>query len=770
MDAAPARLHHLGDVGRGQGCPFCRIPTPARRRGAGRRARRGGVRGAQPAPVQPRPPHGGALPARRGAGGPGRRRGRGADDGHPHRAAGAAGGRPRRTPSTWASTWARWRAARSPTTCTSTSCPRWGGDANFIAVDRPDQGHPAAAVGDPRPAGRARGPRPRAEEAAASGPRGRDHGSGAERGASGHPALVWRARTGPPPEQERCSTSSAAHVSRVTDPVGRWLVARGVSPDAVTVAGTVGTAAAAVVVHPRRPAVPRRPAGHGLRAVRHDRRRDGPRPRATAPRSGPCSTRSATGSPTARCSPRSPGGAWRAGRRRSGVAALVCLVAGQVISYVKARAEGAGLTADGGLVERPERLIAVAGRHRLRGPGHPVRAGHGAVAARGRVGVDGRAAHRRRAPLGPRGGRAGAATSTGPGPDGSADRMPRAWRAAALRARGFAALRGAAGCRPAPVDRGARPPRSPISPRRHRRRVRRRAGASSAACPSRWPAAASGSARTSRSGATAPGCGGCGRTCAGSSPTPRPDELDALVRAGMRSYARYWCEAFRLPAHGPRGRARPDGPARDRDGAAVRGARAGSRRRRGAAAQRQLGPRRAVVRGDPAPARPPRPVHHGGRAAAPRVAVPPVRRLPGGSRVRGAGGGRRAGRLPDAGCSGCATAGWSAWSPTATSARPASRCRSSASPRGCRPARPGSPRATGALLVPAFPYVHTRRLGRDASATPIPVPASAAPRRRRDGHPGAGRRVRRADRRRPRTTGTCCSGCGPRTCGTGGRR
>jgi CDP-diacylglycerol--glycerol-3-phosphate 3-phosphatidyltransferase len=40
------------------------------------------------------------------------------------------------------------------------------------------------------------------------------------------------------------------------------------------------------------------------------------------------------------------------------VAALVCLVAGQVISYVKARAEGAGLTADGGLVERPERLIA----------------------------------------------------------------------------------------------------------------------------------------------------------------------------------------------------------------------------------------------------------------------------------------------------------------------------------------------------------------------------------------------------------------------------
>ncbi|MEJ3654763.1 phosphatidylinositol mannoside acyltransferase [Actinomycetes bacterium KLBMP 9759] len=31
-------------------------------------------------------------------------------------------------------------------------------------------------------------------------------------------------------------------------------------------------------------------------------------------------------------------------------------------------------------------------------------------------------------------------------------------------------------------------------------------------------------------------------------PDAAPAELDALVRAGMRSYARYWCEAFRLPA------------------------------------------------------------------------------------------------------------------------------------------------------------------------------------------------------------------------------
>lgn len=39
------------------------------------------------------------------------------------------------------------------------------------------------------------------------------------------------------------------------------------------------------------------------------------------------------------------------------VLALICLVTGQLISYVKARAEAAGLRADGGLVERAERLI-----------------------------------------------------------------------------------------------------------------------------------------------------------------------------------------------------------------------------------------------------------------------------------------------------------------------------------------------------------------------------------------------------------------------------
>ena len=41
------------------------------------------------------------------------------------------------------------------------------------------------------------------------------------------------------------------------------------------------------------------------------------------------------------------------------VATLICLVTSQVISYIKARAEASGLSGDGGLIERPERLVIV---------------------------------------------------------------------------------------------------------------------------------------------------------------------------------------------------------------------------------------------------------------------------------------------------------------------------------------------------------------------------------------------------------------------------
>jgi CDP-diacylglycerol--glycerol-3-phosphate 3-phosphatidyltransferase len=47
------------------------------------------------------------------------------------------------------------------------------------------------------------------------------------------------------------------------------------------------------------------------------------------------------------------------GRTWGALAALVSLVAGQVVSYAKARAESLGMTANVGLVERAERLIAI---------------------------------------------------------------------------------------------------------------------------------------------------------------------------------------------------------------------------------------------------------------------------------------------------------------------------------------------------------------------------------------------------------------------------
>jgi CDP-diacylglycerol---glycerol-3-phosphate 3-phosphatidyltransferase len=42
-----------------------------------------------------------------------------------------------------------------------------------------------------------------------------------------------------------------------------------------------------------------------------------------------------------------------------GYAAVYCLVAGQIVSYVRARAEGLGLQASGGIAERTERMVIV---------------------------------------------------------------------------------------------------------------------------------------------------------------------------------------------------------------------------------------------------------------------------------------------------------------------------------------------------------------------------------------------------------------------------
>jgi CDP-diacylglycerol--glycerol-3-phosphate 3-phosphatidyltransferase len=142
------------------------------------------------------------------------------------------------------------------------------------------------------------------------------------------------------------------------DPMGRALTRVGVSPDAVTVAGTVGVIAGSVIFAARGQLIAAtivitlcalvdvldgamaRARGYGtkygaLLDSSMDRVADG----------------AIFGSL-----------AWwlaTTGQKTLAAVALVCLAGGQIVSYVKARAEGLGFTCDVGVAERMERLILV---------------------------------------------------------------------------------------------------------------------------------------------------------------------------------------------------------------------------------------------------------------------------------------------------------------------------------------------------------------------------------------------------------------------------
>ncbi|HVK21897.1 MAG TPA: CDP-alcohol phosphatidyltransferase family protein [Actinokineospora sp.] len=148
-----------------------------------------------------------------------------------------------------------------------------------------------------------------------------------------------------------------ASVNRVTDPIGASLVRIGLTPNVVTVVGTLGAVVAALWLFP---------AGHlfagtvVVTAFALFDLIDGAMARALgggtrygAVLDASCD-RIADGALTSAI-------VWYAfavaDNRTLAAAALICLVAGQVISYVKARAEASGLSADGGVVERAERLI-----------------------------------------------------------------------------------------------------------------------------------------------------------------------------------------------------------------------------------------------------------------------------------------------------------------------------------------------------------------------------------------------------------------------------
>lgn len=148
-----------------------------------------------------------------------------------------------------------------------------------------------------------------------------------------------------------------ASVSRVMNPVGSWLVRHGLRPNAMTLAGTAGSVASALVLIPRDDLLA---ATFVIWGFAMFDLLDGAMARAAG-------TGTRFGSVLDASCDRITDGAllgaltwWCfvvAGDRLAAAAALVSLVTGQVISYVKARAEAAGLSADGGIIERAERLI-----------------------------------------------------------------------------------------------------------------------------------------------------------------------------------------------------------------------------------------------------------------------------------------------------------------------------------------------------------------------------------------------------------------------------
>jgi CDP-diacylglycerol---glycerol-3-phosphate 3-phosphatidyltransferase len=148
-------------------------------------------------------------------------------------------------------------------------------------------------------------------------------------------------------------------LAHVVDPTARFLLRRGVTPNAVTVAGTAGVVIGALALGAR---------GHlvaGALVVTFfalTDMLDGTMARMR----GPAGNFGALlDSSMDRLADAAVFGAvifylYGQDNPYNGiVAGLICLSAGQVVSYVKARAQSLGLNADVGLAERAERLILV---------------------------------------------------------------------------------------------------------------------------------------------------------------------------------------------------------------------------------------------------------------------------------------------------------------------------------------------------------------------------------------------------------------------------
>ncbi|GIG92561.1 phosphatidylinositol phosphate synthase [Plantactinospora endophytica] len=152
--------------------------------------------------------------------------------------------------------------------------------------------------------------------------------------------------------------SARAGMTRVVEPIARTLLRVGVTPNAVTVAGTLGVVVGSVVLGARGYLVA------GALVVTFFALTDlldGTMARMSG---GSSRFGAFLDSSMDRVSDGAVFGAvayWLATQNNHvGVAAaLICLVAGGLVSYVKARAEGLGMTCNVGIAERTERLLIV---------------------------------------------------------------------------------------------------------------------------------------------------------------------------------------------------------------------------------------------------------------------------------------------------------------------------------------------------------------------------------------------------------------------------
>lgn len=162
-----------------------------------------------------------------------------------------------------------------------------------------------------------------------------------------------------------------ASVARALQPLGERLARAGIGPDAVTLTGTIGAVAAAIALFARGQLL----AGTFVITffVLFDLV-DGALARA---RGRPSPFGAVLDSTCDRVVDAAIFGAliwWYAGAgdsRALMLASLLCLVFGTLTSYIKARAEGAGLTCNVGVAERAERLVVILLGTGLAGVGVP---------------------------------------------------------------------------------------------------------------------------------------------------------------------------------------------------------------------------------------------------------------------------------------------------------------------------------------------------------------------------------------------------------------